>query len=152
MFTQTSEYALRAVVCLAHSEPESRTRSDLVDMTKVPSAYLAKVLKHLERAGIVNARRGQRGGFTLANPSDTISILDVVNAVDPVRRIKTCPLNIASHGTQLCPLHRKLDDALAAMEKAFRDTTIRELLRPKSESIPLCESAETLIQLGGSTS
>ena len=147
MFTQTSEYALRAIVCLAHVDPASRTRSDLVEQTKVPAAYLAKVLKQLERAGVINSRRGQRGGFTLAQPTSEITILSVVNAVDSIGRIRSCPLGIKSHGSQLCPLHRKLDDALAHVEQALGSTTIQDLLQTKSASVPLCESSGALLQL-----
>lgn len=147
MFTQTSEYALRAIVCLAYADPESRTRTQLVEQTKVPAAYLAKVLKHLERTGLVIARRGQQGGFRLARTPSEITILEVVNAVDPIQRIKTCPLGIASHGSKLCPLHRKLDDGLAQVEQAFGETTLQDLLDTPSESIPLCDSRPNIVPL-----
>jgi Rrf2 family nitric oxide-sensitive transcriptional repressor len=38
----------------------------------------------------------------------------------------------------LCPLHRRLDDALASVEDAFRDSTLAEILAEPSRSIPLC--------------
>jgi hypothetical protein len=39
---------------------------------------------------------------------------------------------------RLCPLHRRLDDALASFEDAFRRTTLAEVLAEPSESVPLC--------------
>jgi DNA-binding IscR family transcriptional regulator len=74
----------------------------------------------------------------LVRDVEELTILDIVNAVDPIQRIKTCPLEISSHGTQLCPLHRRLDAALALVEQAFRNTTVAEVLRP-GKIQPLCE-------------
>ena len=71
-------------------------------------------------------------------PSE-LTILEVVNAVDPIERILSCPLGLASHGRQLCPLHKRLDDAMAQFEIAFGSTTLAELLTEPSASIPLCE-------------
>jgi DNA-binding IscR family transcriptional regulator len=74
--------------------------------------------------------------------ADEISILDVVNAVDPVERIRHCPLGLTSH-TSLCPLHKELDRAYAATEAAFARVTIGELLRSTSKIVPLCEVSST---------
>ena len=45
---------------------------------------------------------------------------------------------LAAHGVRLCPLHRRLDDALALVEKAFASTTLAEVLAEPSRSVPLC--------------
>jgi Rrf2 family protein len=133
------EYALRAVVQLAYVAPEAATTAELATATKVPPAYLAKVLQALVRAGIVNSQRGIGGGVTLARAGAELTILDIVNAVDPIRRIRTCPLELATHGTQLCPLHRRLDGALAQVERAFASTTLDELINRPGKVQPLCE-------------
>jgi Rrf2 family protein len=101
-------------------------------------AYLAKVMQALVRGGIVSSRRGVGGGFTLVRSPRELRILEIVQAVDPIQRITTCPLGLASHGTNLCPLHRRLDNALAAMEDAFSTTTLAEVLAEPSSSVPLC--------------
>lgn len=139
MFSQTVEYALRAVVYLAGHVPAARTTEQIAEATKVPKAYLSKVLQGLSRSGIVHSQRGIGGGVSLAKATDELTILDVVNAVDPIRRIRTCPLGLSSHGVKLCPLHRRLDNALATVEAAFEQTTLAEVLAEPSDSIPLCE-------------
>jgi Rrf2 family protein len=139
MLSQTSEYALRAVTHLGQYVPQPRTTEQIAEATKVPAAYLSKVLQALRRAGIVDSRRGVGGGVTLAHAPEDLTILDIVNAVDPIQRIKTCPLNLAAHGGRLCPLHRRLDSALASMETAFRQTTLAELLAEQSKNSPLCD-------------
>jgi Rrf2 family protein len=131
LISQTAEYALRAVVHLAkQAEGDGKTSltvPEIAAATHVPSGYLSKVLQQLTRAGLITSQRGIGGGFRLARETAAISILDVVQAVDSLGRIHSCPLGITSH-THLCPLHRKLDAAIAQAETAFRETTLAELV------------------------
>jgi len=140
MFSQTVEYALRAVIYLAQQAPAARTTEQIATATRVShKAYLAKVLQSLVRAGVVRSQRGIGGGIALAKGPADINLLDVVNAVDPIHRIETCPLGLAAHGVRLCPLHKRLDNALALVENAFRQTTLAELLAEPTQSVPLCD-------------
>jgi Rrf2 family protein len=139
MFSQTVEYALRAVVYLAGQAPAACTTEDIATATKVPQAYLAKVLQGLVQAGVVRSQRGVGGGMALVKKPRELTILEVVNAVDPIVRIKECPLGLVGHGVRLCPLHRRLDNALATVEKAFRGTTLADILAEPTSSKPLCE-------------
>lgn len=139
MISQTAEYALRAVVYLAMNPGNAFTTQQIAHTTKVPSAYLSKVLKSLVRAGVVQSQRGLGGGFVLTKPPEQINILEVLNAVDPIQRIRTCPLGLNAHGTVLCALHKRLDDATAIIEQTFADTTIAEILARPTASIPLYE-------------
>jgi len=68
-----------------------------------------------------------------------LTILEVVNAVEPIVRIKSCPLGLSSHGVRLCPLHKRLDNALAYVEEAFHSSTLAEVLAEPTSSIPLCD-------------
>lgn len=144
MFSQTIEYALRAVVHLAYQAPEAVTTADIAEATRVPKDYLSKILQGLAREGLVKTQRGVGGGISLAKEPADLTILDVVNAVEPesVRRITTCPLGLKTHGVRLCPLHKRLDNAIATVESAFRNTTLAEVLAEPSESVPLCESPD----------
>lgn len=144
MFSQTIEYALRAVVHLAYQAPDAHTTADIAEATRVPKDYLSKILQGLAREGIVKTQRGVGGGVSLAKEPGELTILDVVNAVEPesVRRITTCPLGLKTHGIRLCPLHKRLDNAIASVESAFRKTTLAEVLAEPSESVPLCEAPD----------
>ena len=138
MISQTVEYALRAVVHLASEAPAGHTTDQVASATRVPRAYLSKVLQSLRRAGLVRSQRGIGGGMTLTKSPAELTILEVVNAVEPIQRIKSCPLELAAHGVHLCPLHRRLDNALALFEEAFQHTTLAEILAEPTTSIPLC--------------
>ena len=141
MFSQTTEYALRAVVYLASQGGAAQTTQQIAEATRVPAGYLSKVMQGLSRAGLVHSQRGLHGGFTLSRPADALTVLDVVRAVDPLRRIRSCPLGIKGH-VNLCPLHRRLDQAVALVEDALQRSTIAELLaepeRGRGIPMPLC--------------
>ena len=139
MLSKTAEYALRAVVLLGRESQGSTSAEHLAEVTKVPRRYLHKVLQDLAHAGLVRSQSGPGGGYSLVPSPEKITILDVVNAVAPLERIRHCPLGLASH-TRLCPLHRELDKAYAATEVAFRRVTIGRLLRSTSSIVPLCEA------------
>ena len=127
MISQTAEYALCAIVFLAGQKQVARTTVEIAEATQVPVGYLAKVMQNLSRAGLVKSQRGLGGGFTLASPPEKLTVLAVVDAVDPIKRYPECPLGIPSHGRRLCPLHHRLDEAGAMVEKAFSESTIAEM-------------------------
>lgn len=139
IISQTAEYALRAAVLLARADGMPLTTPQLAEASKIPGQYLSKVLQELRRAGIVSSQRGVCGGFLLARPASETSVLEVVNALDPIERIRTCPLKIKGHGTKLCPLHRQLDDAIASVEKAFGSTTLAQLATTSGSENAVCD-------------
>jgi Rrf2 family protein len=138
MLPKTAEYALRAVVWMARDLDEPVTADYLAENTQVPRRYLHKVLQDLVGAELVRSQPGPGGGYALACRPEKITILDVVNAVAPLERIRQCPLGLPSH-TRLCPLHKELDKAYAATERAFAKVTISRLLRSSDSIVPLCE-------------
>ena len=141
MFSQTAEYALRAVVLLAEASPPGGwDNKALAEKSRVPPSYLAKVLQSLTRAGITKSKRGIKGGLPLARSHQEIIVLQVMNAVDPIVRIKTCPLGLASHCEVLCPMHARLDRAMAEVETVLGGSTIAELLTDPTRPKPMQET------------
>ncbi|MGE0758700.1 MAG: Rrf2 family transcriptional regulator [Pirellulaceae bacterium] len=138
MLTQTVEYALRAVVHLASVRPQGQTTDQIAEATQVPRAYLSKVLQCLVRAELVQSQRGIGGGISLIKDPKKLTVLEIVNAVEPVPRIHTCPLGLAAHGKRLCPLHKRLDNAMAMVEQAFASSTVADVLADPTRSKPLC--------------
>jgi Rrf2 family transcriptional regulator, nitric oxide-sensitive transcriptional repressor len=140
VISQTAEYALRSVVYLGSQAGQPVTTQRIAAATQVPVGYLSKVLQALGRAGLVDAQRGLRGGYVLARALDDLTILDVINAVDPLERINRCPLGLAAHAGSLCSLHRRLDEAIALIESLFRQTTVEQLLAERgANQNPMCE-------------
>ncbi|MFN0105491.1 MAG: RrF2 family transcriptional regulator [Bryobacteraceae bacterium] len=140
MFSSTLEYAFRAVTWLAANPGEGLPAQRIAENTQVPEDYLSKVLQQLVRGGVLTSQRGRNGGFQLARPAAHISMLEVVNAVEPIARIQKCPLGLRQHGVRLCPLHRRLDHAYGLVETAFAETTLAELVADNRNRESLCDT------------
>ena len=129
LLSEACEYGLRAVVWLAQQRSEEPHKvKQIADEIHAAPGYLVKVLQDLAKAGILAGRRGSHGGFTLLSDPATLTALDVINAIDPLERITSCPLQLDAHQTQLCPIHRQIDDAMATIEDLFRRLTIQEVI------------------------
>jgi len=139
MISQTVEYALRSVVTIAQHEGQPCTAQQISTITQVPAPYLSKLMQRLVRAGVAKSQRGLHGGFLLVKEPGELTIWEVVDAVEPFKRIHECPLGIKSHDATLCPLHRRLDRSMAMVEEQFRSTTIADVLAEPGAVTPLCQ-------------
>jgi Rrf2 family nitric oxide-sensitive transcriptional repressor len=148
--SHTAEYALRAVVWLAQHPGEPQTTQALAEATRVSQTYLPKVFQHLIRAGVISGQRGVGGGYTLQRNPEALTLLDVVDCVDPIERIETCPLNLATHGANLCPLHRVLRDAIEEVRSRLSAVTIASVVRDAGDLKPLCDVVDRLKRLSRS--
>lgn len=139
VITVTGEYALRAAVHLAQRHPAPTTAAEIAGVTQVPPGYLSKIMQALVRAHLVTSQRGLGGGFQLSRDPGLITVLDVIVAAgSPIQRIHHCPLGLPSH-TQLCPLHRLVDDAVRQIEEAFTASTLASLIPGPGGIEPLCD-------------
>lgn len=130
LLTDAAEYGLRAVSWLGHRPGQAQKVREIAEAIHAPPGYLVKVLQVLSKAGILSAQRGSQGGFTLQRDPATLTVLEVIDAIDPIERIKTCPLGLEEHRDCLCPMHRRIDDAMALIEQSFRSSTIADLMSP----------------------
>lgn len=79
--TAKADYAVRAAVELA-SAGDLLTAEQIAQAQSIPVNFLENILRDLRRAGIVESRRGQAGGYVLARPADEISVADVIRGVE----------------------------------------------------------------------
>ncbi len=141
MINQAGEYALRAIVHLSRLAPNTPSpAAEIAVATKVPQAYLQKILRTLTQHKLLVAQRGMGGGFKLAKLPSAISVLDVLNACDSApSRIERCPLGITGH-THLCSLHHLIDQQSARVESTFAATSIADLVNTPDGIHPICKS------------
>jgi len=104
------------------------TATDIAEQTRVPVRYMSKVLQTLSEAGLVESQRGPTGGFWLTKSPHEITLLDVVDCIEPIERITTCPINLDEHCDNLCPLHLELDDLAAIARKKLGSTTLAAVM------------------------
>ncbi len=81
--TAKADYAVRAVVELAHSSQESPRKVDEVAQAqRIPVSFLENILTQLRSAGVVRSQRGPEGGYWLAHPAEEVSLADIIRAVE----------------------------------------------------------------------
>jgi Rrf2 family protein len=105
--TRPAEYALRALTYLA-SRPNGATimAREVASATAVPPHYLAKILQHLARAGLLESVKGPAGGFRLAEGAAGLSLLQVLDAAAPGESRPGCPAGIEPCDARaLCGFH-----------------------------------------------
>ncbi len=81
--TRKGDYAIRGIIYLAGQPPDKISLlSDIAAAVDVPQTFLAKIFQQFSKTGIVKSFRGTGGGFLLAGPPESISLLQVVEAVE----------------------------------------------------------------------
>jgi Rrf2 family protein len=78
-----SDYALRALIEMAsRSDGKAVSAEELGKQQEIPHGFLQAILADLRRAGIVMSQRGQSGGWRMGRAADSVSVADVIRAVD----------------------------------------------------------------------
>jgi Rrf2 family transcriptional regulator, nitric oxide-sensitive transcriptional repressor len=128
MISQTAQYALRAVVCLAMRGDTPLTTDTLSEMTKVSPEYLSKVMQALVRGNIVISKPGKAGGFSLKVSPEELTIQAVIDLIDVPSFGEEFSLDMQSYGNPLRPLYQKLRSINALLRKECADVRIVDLL------------------------
>ncbi|WP_406178077.1 RrF2 family transcriptional regulator [Streptomyces sp. NBC_00996] len=130
------EWALHCCVVLTSvEEPVPATK--LAELHDVSASYLAKQLQALSRAGLVRSVQGKAGGYVLTREPASITVLDVVEAVDGPGQAFTCteirqrgPLATPAEScTAPCPIARAMTGADAAWRAALQAVSIADLVQ-----------------------
>lgn len=133
MISQTVEYALLAMSFLASRPGASVTCATISRGTRVPPGYLSKIMRDLVCAELVRSFRGPHRGFALARDCATISLLEIVAAVEPMRRAESDRLEEPIRAAYQA-MHQCLDDAMSQIEQTFRRTTLSSVLACGADS------------------
>ena len=131
MFSQASEYALRALTELARVEKgEWVLAGDMAELLNVPVHYLAKVLQTLARKGILESQRGRQGGFRLTELPHQITVYDVVRELDDLRSLEGCIMGEADcSDATACPLHNLWKGLRDRFTESLQMTTLLDLAK-----------------------
>ncbi|MFS0695457.1 RrF2 family transcriptional regulator [Streptomyces nitrosporeus] len=78
-----ADYAVRAALQLAAASDAGPLKAEAIaDAQEIPHKFLESILNDMRRGGVVLSQRGVNGGYRLAAPAESISIADVIRAVD----------------------------------------------------------------------
>ncbi len=129
LIRRNTDYALRSLVLMAQGENnDSYMVTKLADETKVPEDFLRKTLQKLDKAGIIESKRGPKGGFHLSKDPAVISVLDIIEAVQGPLAINRCLMKgTGCDHLGTCGVRKKLSDAQDVMINIFKSVTLSEL-------------------------
>jgi Rrf2 family protein len=128
-FSRQGDYAIRAMLELASADPGAWLSVTRISAAMaIPERVLPRVMRELGSAALVEARTGRTGGYRLARPAASITLLDVISATDPEDDTRRCVLRGIPCGLDgRCAVHDVFDEARAALNERLAGTTLDEL-------------------------
>lgn len=130
MLSNTSKYALRAVIYLAlFSSPEKKIGiKEISKELGMPTPFLGKILQLLAKKGILHSTKGPNGGFNLEKPAFDISMMEIVDIIDGAESFDTCVIRTTrcSHEAP-CSIHDKIGPMRKDMKRVFQTESIADL-------------------------
>ncbi len=146
MFSTKAEYGVRVMVELARRA--GREGGDPVPLAEIashdglPLAYLEHLVARLRKAGLVDSRRGSRGGYMLARPSSEITMAEVVEALEgsiaPIECISEAAdgsivCSRESDANHVCPTKLLWTRVRFSIVRTLRETTLADLVVSSAE-------------------
>jgi Rrf2 family protein len=130
--TRRGDYAVRAMLALARAEGNGlMSARRIAEAMGIPVRFLPQVLGDLQRAGLVGASPGRSGGYRLARPASSISLLDVIEAVEGDSRRQTCVLRGGPCGRDgTCDVHEVFFQGQDALLAHFARSMLSDIAGP----------------------
>ena len=129
--TKLTDYASVVLSVLAARPDEVLSATGLAEQAGLEVPTVAKVLKPLAQAGLVEAFRGVNGGYRLARDADAISLIEIVEAIEGPLGMTECSIHAGHCGIEhSCGVRanwRRINDVVA---DALRGVTLAEMLAP----------------------
>lgn len=157
--TASVEYGVHCLLWLAVADDGALSSREMAELRGVSPAFVAKIFPKLEKAGIVVASNGLRGGYRLARPATRISLLEIVDAIEGEKPLFECqeirsrcalfesrPPRWATRG--VCAIHAAMLKAEQAMRESLAATTLADIARTVECKAPAAFDGEVRAWLG----
>ncbi|MEI6458097.1 MAG: SUF system Fe-S cluster assembly regulator [Pseudomonadota bacterium] len=142
--SKLTDYATVLLAHLAEDGAGQRTAVELAEWSKIGLPTVSKVLKELQRAGLVVSTRGARGGYSLARSADTISAADILDAVEGPIGLTECSIHPGQCELESnCRVGRTWQRVNLAIHQALADLRLTDLANAEAGAIP-----ELIIRIG----
>jgi Rrf2 family protein len=130
--SRSTGYALLAVGYIAKNQGDGVVLSqDISNEYNIPLEYLLKILQQLVRANVLRSKRGPRGGFSLAKPTNRITMLEIIEAVDGPLTGELSLSEHAGHDKYGQRAEQVYNKAIATAKAVFEKTKLSSLLTGK---------------------
>lgn len=125
-----SDYAVRAAAELAAAEPGRPVKAEaLATAQGIPANFLENILAALRNAGVVRSQRGAEGGYLLARPAATVTLADVIRAVDgPLAAVRGEAPEDQAYPGAATEVPRIWIAVRAALREVLEGTTLADLV------------------------
>ena len=146
----TTGYAINALAFLAGGECNLKMIGEISRCSGVPSPYLAKIMRKLNEGGIVQSKRGYKGGIWLAKTPDKITLLEIVQAIDGEQYLTGCFLGSeACSDERSCPTHFFWKSMREQVASNLATLTLADVVKFNARQKAQVAHGEPLVSLGG---
>jgi Rrf2 family transcriptional regulator, cysteine metabolism repressor len=149
MFSTKAEYGVRVMVALARRAAQAQpdagpnggepvvSLAEIAEGDGMPLAYLEHLVARLRKAGLIDSRRGSRGGYLLGRPAEQITMAEVVEALEgsiaPIECISEAPdgrvvCSRESDPNHVCPTKLLWTRVRFSIVRTLANTTLADLL------------------------
>ena len=130
-FTKAAGYGIQGMLHLASISNGKNNEAYVAEIARtrdIPHSFLAKIFQNLSRAGLVRSHRGARGGFSLAKPSEEITVKEIVEAIEGSIVLFHCLGHEGSCDKQdCCSLYPVWKEAQGKMVNVLEGYTLKDL-------------------------
>lgn len=133
--TQEIDYAFRIIAHLAANEGQVVGAPTIAEAMGVPSRFTLRILRKLNIAGLTKSRRGAKGGYSLNRPAESISLYDIILAIDgPIELSRCMHANdpycnrFNSEEIQGCEFHHSIYGLQEDIVSRLKDMTITNFI------------------------
>jgi len=126
--SHTTGYAILALSCLTRFSDRLVLAKEIADCTGIPLPYLSKILHAMRRNGLIDGKRGYRGGFSLARDASEMTLLEVAEAVEGKEWLPRCLIGLHTCDPQWnCPTHAFWSVERVRIEEELRRVTLADV-------------------------
>ncbi|MCX7770654.1 MAG: Rrf2 family transcriptional regulator [Proteobacteria bacterium] len=127
--TNAAEYAIRAVLKMAMEPDRVYTATELFVDIEAPQKFLSKILQKLAQKKILSSTRGIKGGFKIKKPIDTLTLFDIIEAIDGPMALNKCLLDgFDCSREKYCPVHLIWEEAQLQLKKILTQKSIKDIV------------------------
>ena len=129
MLSKTCEYALRAMIYIAQQSWDGTTVNikEVSEKINSPEIFIGKILQNLSRQGFLQSAKGRYGGFFISQEHASISLADIITAIDGDKIFHGCGLGLTfCSETNPCPIHNTYKEARDQLYDIYSKTTLSQ--------------------------
>ena len=130
LITRNTDYAVRALCCIAEQKQEVISADQLVKSLEMPRPFLRKILQTLNKEGLLNSSKGKDGGFALTVSPEEITLTDVMKIFQGPIRLNECKFKKSDcPDVSDCLLKKKIDEIEEEVMAKLKAITIESIIK-----------------------